>query len=305
MQSERTPFWVYLCAVGFALIVGLISFVSKVVAPFAVPFLLVALRFLVSIVCNYGGQKIGVFHCSFKGKPYKGLLVVSGLVYAGSYLTQILGLMYSPSILCGVMIATTPIWCDILAVLILREKPTLMQALLILTSACALIFMLVMGNTSAVTGFTLKGTLLLITMTLLEAVNNIIVRFLKTTYNAREINYASGIAAFAASGVFVVFSLATGLMQGTAVLAALTSPVFLIGTFFLAFFGTFACGLLRGEMLLHMDTVKATIWYNVSTPISVAAGVLFLHETFRFYQLICTVLIVGCVLIMQLTKSKK
>lgn len=305
MKNEKTPFWVYLCAISFCLIVGLVSFANKRAVPFSVPFLVVALRYLISVLCNLTGQKLGLIQCNLKGKEHLGLLFASGIVYAGSYIFQVLGLMYVDSIYCGIMLATVPIWSNILAWFILKEKITLKQFGFLLLSACALIFMLAKGSSGASGEADIRGIILLILTAVCEALNGILVRYLKNWYSPLEISFASCFSGAALAFSIVIVLAVLGITPLSLVRTALTSSDFLIPVLFLAFLGTFVAGILKGEILHHMSTVKAMIWYNLTTPVSVLAGVLLLNEPFHFYQFICTALIIVGVAGIQLSKSSE
>jgi drug/metabolite transporter (DMT)-like permease len=67
---------------------------------------------------------------------------------------------------------------------------------------------------------------------------------------------------------------------------------FVLATAFLGVLSTMVSSLLAAYMLANMEAVKATIFGNLSTAISIIAGVVFLREPLYIYQIICTVLIV-------------
>jgi drug/metabolite transporter (DMT)-like permease len=54
-----------------------------------------------------------------------------------------------------------------------------------------------------------------------------------------------------------------------------------------------------------MPPINATIFGNLSTAISIVAGVVFLNESLKYYHIICSILIIIGVIGVSMPKRKK
>lgn len=163
--------------------------------------------------------------------------------------------------------------------------------------------MLLIGSTDSVRGFDIRGLLFLSATLLMEALNGVIIRYLKEEYSAAEISFASCAISFGITMIVLAFQFGFHVIELSVVLAAFQEGKFVAAVLFLGFFGTFVAGILKGYMLQHMTALKATAWFNAGTPAAVIAGVLFLKEPLYFYQVACTILILTGVIGTQVCRS--
>ena len=194
-SSKPTVVQTYLCAVIFALLVSLVSQTNKLASVYRLPFLVLFFRYLFSFSGNFLMQRLGVLHCSYRGKGQRLLLLVNAIVYTSAHALQIWGLLFAPSILFAILFATVPVWVQILAFFILKERPGLPATLLVLVSLAALVIMILLGQNEKMGAISPLGFALLLMSCILEAGNNTLVRFLRKEYSPVEISFsASGIA---------------------------------------------------------------------------------------------------------------
>lgn len=304
-KTEKGSAFGYFCAVSFAVIVGLVSLANKICVVYGMPILIVAVRYVLAAGGNFTGQKLGLLHVDLKGKGKRGLLVLSAICYVGSYLLEVIGLMYAPSIVSGILLATMPIWSEIIAAVVLKERTTLAQNFFLLLSACSVITMFLFSSFDSLRGVSVKGFVMLLIGCIFEAVNNVIIRFLKEEYTPIEISFVSCSISAGITVAILLVQLAIHAVHPATILLAFSDWKFIVAILFLGFLGTFMAGVLRGHMLHHMSAIRATVWYNVCTPVTVIAGVLFLKEPFHLYQFFCTVGILIGVLGTQICKEKK
>ena len=289
----------------FALVVSFASLMNKLVSVYHLPFLVLFFRYLFSFSGSFALQKVGFLHYSYAGKGRRGLLFVNALVYAASHALQIIGLVYAPSILNAILFATVPVWAEILAFFVLKEKASLRQSVLVLISMGCLIAMLVLGQSQAVGAIHPLGFFLLLGSCIMEAVNNILIRFLKADYSPTEISFAaSGIALVVCSCILALQCLGTGL-SAAQLFAPAKDLSFLLPVLYLGLGCTLASGILKGVALQNMSALKASAWSNVASALSILFGVLLLKETFHSYQIFCSIGIVGSVLGIQAEKQQK
>ena len=74
----------------------------------------------------------------------------------------------------------------------------------------------------------------------------------------------------------------------------LAEPTYLMAVLFLALICSVACYFLSGYTITYMTVARETVFSNLTTAVSVFAGVLFLHEPFTWVgALCCLVIFVG------------
>ena len=166
---------------------------------------------------------------------------------------RIWGLLYVPSVINGIMMATVPIWTELAARIFLKEKTSILQNIFLLLSAGAVITMLYIGSSDGLRGFDIRGFVLLLGAFLFEALNNIVIRSLKETYSSMEINFVSCLVSLGICSAVLAVQAGTGAVSLTAVLFALKDWRLIGALLFLGIFGTFAAGFLRGYVLQHMS----------------------------------------------------
>ena len=74
----------------------------------------------------------------------------------------------------------------------------------------------------------------------------------------------------------------------------LAQPAYLLAILFLALVCSVACYFLSGYTITYMTVARETVFANLTTAVSVFAGVIFLHEPFTWFgALCCLVIFVG------------
>jgi len=116
-------------------------------------------------------------------------------------------------------------------------------------------------------------------------------RYVRGVYKPFEIT------SFITAGGCILFNLATiviGIRNGTLgdYFEPLSHMNFVLATAYLGIPSTLISALFMAYMLAHMEAVKATIFGNLSTAISIVAGVIILGEPLQLYHIVCTILII-------------
>lgn len=216
-------------------------------------------------------------------------LVVTAAFYILFMVLQAAGLVYTTSIVSGIIFALIPIIAKVIAEIFLKERSTWLQNIFVLLSVGSLIVMILKDAT--VLDANVLGILLLLLSSTCMAVSNVFMRYVRKSYSPLEISFA-----IAFSG-FLLFNLAT-LIVGISnqslshTLSLVTNPLFMISTAYLGIFCTLITAFLASFMLANMEAVKGTMFGNLSTAISLLAGVLVLNEPLHGYHILCTGLII-------------
>lgn len=222
-------------------------------------------------------------------------LLLASLTYVGFLGFQAYGLLYTTSIVSGILFAMTPIFARLIAGVLLKEKTTWLQNIFMLLSVCSVIAMFIIGSADELGGIDLRGFFLLLASTLCCSVSNVLMRYVKKDHSPMEISF---FCCFTGSVLFWVISIFVNPLGGSwaTALSPLSDGKFLWAILYLGICCTFITGNLISYSLRYLPAVNATIWGNVSTAISVVAGALVLREALLPYQIVCTLLIITGVL---------
>ena len=196
------------------------------------------------------------------------------------------GILHSNTVFSGVMIAMIPIVSTLAAVPILKERITLGQLLFSLLSVGGVIGIGLMNKSSGALDWI--GVTALSVAVLSAGAYTLIGRGISRDYTPFERTYIMmGIGAI----VFTPLALVHTEGSVASFFAPLAQPVYLTAILFLAFVCSVACYFLNSYSITHMTVAKETAFSNLTTAVSVFAGVLFLHEPFTWLGVICCLVI--------------
>lgn len=283
----------YGIAILFSFIVGFSFLGIKTSMVVASPLEILTYRFNFAAIAALLPVALNLTKLNTKGKILRRLLVPACL-YLGFMVLQAIGLLYASSIVSGIIFAVIPIFAKIIAYYYLGEKGDWKENIFVSMSIVAVIAMFVFSATDF-QGVSIKGLILLIISSILMALSNVLMRGVRREFSPYTIAFAIAI------GGCLVFNMAT-----IAVGAATEGPLhyleplrhwrFIVATAFLGIPSTLISSLLMAYMLAHMEAVKAAVFGNLSTGISIVAGVLFLKEQLEIYHIICSIFIIAGVI---------
>lgn len=287
----------YVAAIIFSIVVGFSFLGVKTCVPIASTLQILVWRY------NWAALVMGIFivlgvaKLDLKGKPKKNLVLTAGF-YIGFMILQTIGLVFSTSVESGIIFSIIPILSRIIGGVVLNEKSTWVQNIFVMISISALILMIILGASDLQTS--ILGIVILLLSSLSMAISNVYMRYVRTVYRPVEITtYICFMGVIAFNIAFLVSGEAATYFE------PLMHKEFIIATFYL---GT-ACIVLSAQlmafMLRHMPAINATIFGNLSTAISIVAGVVFLGETLKYYHVICSILIIIGVIGVSMPKTKK
>ena len=279
----------YMAGFVFAVLVGF-SFLSvKVCVPIASTIEILTFRYNFAFI---GASFLVLFKFAkpeVKGKPSRAFLL-SAALYIAFMVFQAAGLIFSTSIESAIIFAIIPIIAKMIAGILLKEKSTWKQNVFVYISVSALIFMIVKGAGDL--SVNIFGIFLLAVSSICLAFSNVLMRYVREVYSPFSISYK--IAAFGA----IAFNIGYFAYMPAAGRSILTyfdpcvHPEFLMATAYLGILCILASAWLMSYMLANMEAVKATMFGNLSTAISIIAGVAVLREPLAFYNIVCAIMIV-------------
>lgn len=283
---------IYGSAVLFSFIVGFSFLGVKTCISVATPLETLVYRFNFAFAAAWVPVLLGFIKINLHSKPKIRLALTAGF-YIIFMILQTIGLLFSTSIESGIIFAIIPILAKIIAGLFLHESTTWKQNIFVVMSVAAVITMFVLGVSDITVN--IGGLMILLLSSLSMAISNVMMRYVRGTYRPFEITF------FITGGGFFLFNLTAivfGIKNGT--LGDYFEPLahmnFIVATAYLGIPSTLISSMILAYMLANMEAVKATIFGNLSTAISIVAGVIFLREPLEPYHIICTMLIIAGVI---------
>jgi len=295
---------VYGSAVLFSTIVGFSFLGVKTCIVFATPLETLTHRYNFAFLAALRPVRFGFVKLNIKGKPKKNLIMTASF-YIAFMTLQTVGLLFASSIASGIIFAIIPILVKIIAWIFLGEKGTWKQNAFVGVSVTGVIVMFLMGS-QGFEDMSITGLVILFCSSLCMAVSNVIMRYVRGEYTPYAIAFSICMAGFL---TFNIAAVAYGALTGTLTLAGYLAPLthrsFILSIVYLGIPSTLISSLIMSYMLARIEAVKATIFGNLSTAISIVAGVLFLNEPLQNYHIICTALIIIGVIGTSLAASPK
>ena len=285
---DKKTLKIYGAALLFSVLVGFTFIGVKVITEIGTTLEILTYRYNfaflgTAVLVIFGSKKM-----RFKAKDKKNL-AYTAIFYILFMVLQAAGLVYTTSIVSGIIFSLIPIIAKVIASVYLGEQTTGLQNLFVLISVSALIVMILLDAKEINTN--VWGILLLLLSSTAMAISNVFMRFVRKSYTPLEISFAISLLGFAA---FNLVTLVLGLKNGSIMGHLLLSQnlVFMVASAYLGIFCTLLTSFLMSYSLAHLEAVKATMFGNLSTAISLIAGAILLSEPLKYYHVLCTLLII-------------
>ena len=309
MTQKKTHTLSLLAALTSAVIFGMSFMFSKLALEVAAPTVLLAFRFtvavaamsLVILVNALVGKLRGrpLFAFSLRGKPvYK--LVLLGIVQPVAYfIFENYGILYTSSAVAGTIITAVPVCCILMDVLVLHERVTLKQVL------CAL------GAIGGVALISVGGAMMVSALGMLFLV---LTMLSDTLYYGISHNAAKRFTPFEMTYVMFIVGMVVFIPVGLIYAGGLHSPLitgpmhdggFWVAVLYLGLLSSvLAYGLLNFANS-HLSVSETSLFSNVTTVVSVLAGVVLLKEPFSVWQMLGVAVILVCVFVANVSGGKE
>lgn len=295
MTQKRIHTLSLLAAITAAVIFGMSFMFSKLALEKAAPTVLlaVAAMTLVILVNALVGKLRGrpLFTFSLRGKPVYQLLLLGIVQPVAYFIFENYGILYTSSAVAGTIIAAVPVCCILMDVLVLHEKVTLKQ---VLCAVCAIGGVALISAGGAVMVSALGMLFLLLTMlsdTLYYGISHSAAK-LFTPFEMTYVMFVVGMVVF-----IPVALLHAGGLTSPMILEPLQDGQFWLAVLYLGLLSSvMAYGLLNFANS-HLSVSETSLFSNVTTVVSVLAGVVLLKEPFSVWQMLGVVIILVCVFV--------
>ncbi|AZO96738.1 DMT family transporter [Halocella sp. SP3-1] len=270
----------YLAALLFSIIFGFSFMFTKEGLELIRPLHLLSLRFFIAAFLLTLLYILRIVRINLKGKNIAMLLLLA-IIQPGLYfLFETLGINRTSSSEAGIMIALIPIVVTILANLFLGEKTRRLQFFFILLSVCGVIFIVVMKGVSE-GNINYIGLLYLFAAVLTAAFYNILSRFLSLQFKPVEITFIMMWTGAIFFTLLMILKYNYSLYQ--IIRPVREWPVFVV-VFYLGAFSSVLAYFMMNYTLSRLEAARSAVFANLTTVISILAGVVFRGESFYWYQ---------------------
>ena len=239
------------------------------------------------------------FSFSLRGKPMGGLLLLGIVQPVAYFIFENYGILYTSAAVAGTIIAAVPVCCILMDVLVLHERVTRRQVL------CAL------GAIGGVALISVGGAVMISALGLLFL---LLTMLSDTVYYGLSHDAAKRFTPFEMTYVMFVVGMAVfipvALIQAGGISSELITAPAHSGSFWLAvlYLGILSSGVAYGLLNFansHLTVSESSLFSNVTTVVSVLAGVLFLKEDFSLWQALGVVIILVCVFVANVSGGEK
>ena len=227
-------------------------------------------------------------------------LILLGIVQPVAYfIFENYGILYTSAAVAGTIIAAVPVCCILMDVLVLHERVTRRQVL------CAL------GAIGGVALISVGGAVMISALGLLFL---LLTMLSDTVYYGLSHDAAKRFTPFEITYVMFVVGMAVfipvALIQAGGISSELITAPAQSGSFWLAvlYLGILSSGVAYGLLNFansHLTVSESSLFSNVTTVVSVLAGVLFLKEDFSLWQALGVVIILVCVFVANVSGGEK
>ena len=288
-MKKETKTLPYITAFISSIIFGLSFLFTKKALVVASPIAIMGFRFLMAFVVMTILVLLRIIKVNYKNKPLGWLMLLALFEPVIYFLFETYGLQYTASSVGGLMISLIPIAVTAAGAYFLNEKPTVKQVIFIIVSVSGVALIGVMGS-SGETGTSPLGILLMLGAVMSAAMFSIISRKISRQFTAIEITYFMMFTGALCFNFLVIFGhIINGTM--TSYFNPLTSVTFTISTVYLGIVSSVIAYFLLNYSLSKLQASKTTVYSNISTIVSILAGIIFLKESFHLYHMVGSALI--------------
>ena len=251
-------------------------------------FVLLSHRFLISfLIMHLFPRQLAGMRC----KPRQLLLLLALGVFQPAlyFFGEQFGILHSTTIFSGVMIDMIPVVSTLAAVPILKERPTVGQLLFGLLSVGGVIGIGLLSKQSGRLDWI--GVAALVLAVVSAAGYTLLARGLSGQTSPFSRTYAMLIVG---AVVFTVLALVRCRGDLSAYLVPFRTTSYLLSVLFLSVFCSVVSFFLSNYAISKLPVARETVFANLTTAVSVFAGVVILHEPFSWLGLVfCLVILIG------------
>lgn len=267
-------------------IFGLSYLFSKMALNIAEPLILLCARFTVTFIVLNLLVLTGAMKLNLRGKSLVGPILLGVLQPVLYFILENYGLKYTTTSFTGVVASVSPVFTAILGALILKERPTRRQWLFIGVSILGVLMVSLKPGGGE---NTLLGCVCLIAAYFSGSFYSLWVRRLSKRFTPFELTYIMftvGFVFFLGLAFFRYRGSTAGMLAD-----AFGHGQFVISVLYLGAAASVGAYLLSNYSLSKLPVARSTIFTNLSTVVSILAGVIVMRDAFPWTSVLATALI--------------
>lgn len=265
---------------------------SKVILSMVSPSVMIAVRFFVAflvlnliVLVNKLLGKRALFTFSLKGKPLKPILLLAICQPCVYFIAESYGIKFTSSSFAGIIIALVPITGILMDVIILKTKVLKKQIVCAILSVFG-VALTTIGASDV--SSSVIGLIFLMVAVLSGSFFYVLSKDAGKYYNPLERTYVMFTVGMI---VYMVPAIFETVKAPAPVVVAASTPVFWGCILYLAVISSVVAFMLLNFASNHVSVTSATLIANLTTVISIFAGVVFLKESFTWMQIVGAVII--------------
>ena len=287
-MTENKGYAPYLAATGMALIFGFSFLFTKEALNEVKPFHLLGFRFGLAAIVLSILNITKIIKVQYKGKPIKNLVAIALAQPVAYFIFETYGVKLTTTSESGMMLALIPVLVTILAAIFLKEFPTKIQSLFVGFSVLGVIFIVIMKSNEI--GSSFVGIMILLLAVLCASIFNILSRKYSTEFTSVEITFAMmWIGAITFNLISIIEHLINGNINSYFV--PLSNPKVVGALFYLGILSSIIAFFLVNYALSKLEASRAAVFSNLSSVVSIVAGVIIANEPFYWYQIVGGIMI--------------
>jgi len=285
---EKKRYLPLLAGITFSVLFGFTFMFTKEGLESVSIFHLLGFRFSLAAIVMTILKYLGFIKIKFKGKDLKSLFLLATAQPGLYFVFETLGVNMTASSEAGLMISLIPVVVTIMAAVFLNEKPSKKQLVFVILSVAGVIFITLMkGSTDVANNY--LGLLVLMGAVITGGIYNILSRKLSLDFSPVEITY---MMVWYGTVLFNIIALVR--YKGTLIdyIKPLTETSVLIPVFYLGILASVVAFFMMNYTLSRVQASQAAVFANLTTVVSIIAGVVFRGETFYWFQFVGAAMII-------------
>lgn len=269
-------------AIIYSTIFGFSFMFSKIGLEVMTPVELIAFRFLLAALIMTLLKKLKVIRVDLKGKNIMIILLTSFCEPVLYFFFESMGMKMTSSSEAGLMISLIPVFVAMFSMFFLHEELKPIQLGFIILSVAGVVFINVMKNSLSLSGNFL-GVIFLLLAVIASSFYNIGSKKSSMYFTPIEITYIMmWVAAITFNGILITINLIKGTMGSY--FTPLINSQAIIPILYLGILSSIIAFFMVNYTISKIPVSQSAVFANLSTIVSILAGVFILKEDFFWYD---------------------
>lgn len=286
-----------LAALGAQVIFGFSFMFTKIALESASPMTVIANRYMVAFLGLSLVMLITKTKINLKRNLTK-LIMMSVFQPVLYFVFESYGIKLTTSAFSSVVISMIPVVSMVSGIFVLKEVPSPLQYVFSFLSVGGVVIMSLAGSADGTVSA--AGIILLLGAVFSSVAYNVTSRKISAEFSVFERTYAMTVIGLI---VFTLISVLQNIDNPVNVISAFGSGAYTLAILYLGIFSSVAAFLLLNFANTYLPVAKTTVFSNITTVVSVIAGMIFLKEKFTWETAFSTIMIVAGVWGVQVAKK--